>query len=157
MDQMKAMGYDGVEVPVFNTDLDYAAWGKRLDDLGLERTAVTENGLAVALVRHRLQIFVPDLEVEVAEPDRALDVRLARPGEVLQVRLVGAAIAMLVETRAASGDEWSWREGHIDRLAGTDAVRLLVESGAGVDEVTSSWRASLTAFEELREPYLLYD
>jgi D-psicose/D-tagatose/L-ribulose 3-epimerase len=37
---LKSLGYDGVEVPVFNTDLDYAAWGKRLDEIGLERTAV---------------------------------------------------------------------------------------------------------------------
>jgi D-psicose/D-tagatose/L-ribulose 3-epimerase len=39
--KLKAMGYDGVEIPIFNLDLDYAAWGKRLDDLGLQRTAVT--------------------------------------------------------------------------------------------------------------------
>ncbi len=41
LDKLKAMGYDGVEVPIFNMDLDYAAWGKRLDDAGLQRTAVT--------------------------------------------------------------------------------------------------------------------
>ncbi len=41
LEKLKAMGYDGVELPLFNLDLDYAAWGKRLDDLGLERTAVT--------------------------------------------------------------------------------------------------------------------
>lgn len=38
---LKKMGYDGVEIPLFNYDLDYAEWGKRLDDMGLERTAVT--------------------------------------------------------------------------------------------------------------------
>ncbi len=41
LEKLKAMGYDGVEVPLFNLGLDYAAWGKRLDDLGLRRTAVT--------------------------------------------------------------------------------------------------------------------
>jgi D-psicose/D-tagatose/L-ribulose 3-epimerase len=30
-----------VELPIFNTELDYAAWGRKLDDLGLARTAVT--------------------------------------------------------------------------------------------------------------------
>ena len=38
---LKNLGYDGVELPIFNTALDYAKWGKILDDLGLERTAVT--------------------------------------------------------------------------------------------------------------------
>ena len=41
---LKTLGFDGVEVPLFNTDLDYAEWGRRLDDLGLERTAVTVRG-----------------------------------------------------------------------------------------------------------------
>ncbi len=41
LEQLKGIGYDGVEVPLFNLDLDYAAWGKRLRDLGLKCTAVT--------------------------------------------------------------------------------------------------------------------
>jgi D-psicose/D-tagatose/L-ribulose 3-epimerase len=38
---LKGLGYDGVELPIFNTGLDYARWGKILDDHGLARTAVT--------------------------------------------------------------------------------------------------------------------
>lgn len=41
LESLKSVGYDGVEVPLFNLDLDYAMWGKRLDEMGLERTAVT--------------------------------------------------------------------------------------------------------------------
>ena len=41
LEMLKQLGYDGVELPIFNTSLDYAAWGKRLDNLGLARTAVT--------------------------------------------------------------------------------------------------------------------
>lgn len=41
IEKLKAIGFDGVELPLFNLDLDYAALGKKLDDLGLERTAVT--------------------------------------------------------------------------------------------------------------------
>lgn len=45
LESLKAMGYDGVELPIFDFDVDkYAAWGKRLDDLGLGRTAVTVRG-----------------------------------------------------------------------------------------------------------------
>jgi D-psicose/D-tagatose/L-ribulose 3-epimerase len=44
LESLKQMGYDGVEFPLFNLDLDYAAWGKRFDDLGLARTAVTVRG-----------------------------------------------------------------------------------------------------------------
>lgn len=41
LEKLKSFGFDGVEIPIFNTELDYAAWGKRLDAIGLERTAVT--------------------------------------------------------------------------------------------------------------------
>ncbi|MEZ6096845.1 MAG: sugar phosphate isomerase/epimerase family protein [Pirellulaceae bacterium] len=41
LEMIKKIGYDGVEVPLFNYDLDYVAWGNRLRDLGLECTAVT--------------------------------------------------------------------------------------------------------------------
>jgi D-psicose/D-tagatose/L-ribulose 3-epimerase len=43
LEQLKRMGYDGVEVPMLGEG-DVAAcrqWARRLDDLGLERTAVT--------------------------------------------------------------------------------------------------------------------
>jgi D-psicose/D-tagatose/L-ribulose 3-epimerase len=43
--QLKKIGYDGVELPIFELDVAlYARWGKILDDLGLERTAVTCRG-----------------------------------------------------------------------------------------------------------------
>lgn len=44
VESLKQMGYDGVELPLFNYDLDYAAWGRRLADVGLQRTSVTVRG-----------------------------------------------------------------------------------------------------------------
>jgi len=42
LEHLKKIGYDGVEVPIFSPDEKlYRDWGKRLDDLGLRRTAVT--------------------------------------------------------------------------------------------------------------------
>lgn len=41
LEDLKRIGFDGVELPLFNPNLDYAAWGRRLDRLGLARTAVT--------------------------------------------------------------------------------------------------------------------
>ena len=45
LELLKRMGYDGVELPMFQPDEDkFARWNVRLDDLGLERTAVTIRG-----------------------------------------------------------------------------------------------------------------
>ena len=40
-EKLKSMGYDGVELPMYNLDLDYESFGRQFDDIGLERTAVT--------------------------------------------------------------------------------------------------------------------
>ncbi|MCB1491756.1 MAG: sugar phosphate isomerase/epimerase [Rhodobiaceae bacterium] len=42
LEDLKATGYDGVEIPVFDgTPDDFAAIGRMLDEIGLERTAIT--------------------------------------------------------------------------------------------------------------------
>lgn len=66
------------------------------------------------------------------------------------------AVAMLVESRRASGDQWFWRESHFDRLAGTDALRTGIEADMTVDELTRGWVDPLEAFEATRAPYLIY-
>src|SRR4051812_46128798 len=44
-ERLKKMGYDGVELPIFDPQPEkYAALGKKLDAIGLERTAVTVSG-----------------------------------------------------------------------------------------------------------------
>ncbi|HYW80284.1 MAG TPA: sugar phosphate isomerase/epimerase, partial [Thermoguttaceae bacterium] len=45
LDQLKEIGYDAAEIPVFDTDVDnYAKWGKRFDELGLSRTGTGVRG-----------------------------------------------------------------------------------------------------------------
>lgn len=42
LESLRRMGYDGVEVPIFDLDQSkWKGWARRLDDLGLERTANT--------------------------------------------------------------------------------------------------------------------
>jgi len=45
VERIKALGYDGVEIPVFELNEPlHKQWGERFDALGLERTAVTVRG-----------------------------------------------------------------------------------------------------------------
>ncbi len=66
------------------------------------------------------------------------------------------AVALLVEARRLSGDRWEWRSGHFDRLAGTQRLRIGVEEGRSVDELTRSWAGEVEDFLALRTPWLLY-
>jgi uncharacterized protein YbbC (DUF1343 family) len=66
------------------------------------------------------------------------------------------ALAMLVETHRASGENWTWNVANFDRLSGTDALRLGIEAGLDAEALASTWDPSLRDFVALREPYLLY-
>ncbi len=103
LEQLKSIGYDGVEVPIFNPDEKlFAAWGKRLDDLGFERTAVT--------IRTELNNPIsPDPKVRAAGVDATK--------RTLDCCQVLGATALCGPTHSAIGlfsgagptkDEWKW-------------------------------------------------
>jgi len=69
---------------------------------------------------------------------------------------VRTGVAALIEARRLAGDRWEWNDAHIDRLAGSDRLRLAIDGGATVAEVAGAWQAPLAAFDARREPYLLY-
>ena len=103
MERLKKMGYDGVELPVFDPQPDkYAALGKRLDELGLERTAVgicsvEANPIgADAAVRGRA----------VEHLKRLLDCCQASGSQTL----VGPLYAALghFSGKGPTADEWKW-------------------------------------------------
>jgi uncharacterized protein YbbC (DUF1343 family) len=84
--------------------------------------------------------------------------------EVPALRLVGesstydaprVAVTMLVEIRRAHPEEWAWL-GTFDRLAGTDRLRLGLEAGLSVEDLTAGWDAEEAAFDALRARYLVY-
>jgi D-psicose/D-tagatose/L-ribulose 3-epimerase len=102
LESLKNMGYDGVELPIFNLDLDYAAWGQRLDDLGLERTAVTVRGEADNPIS-------PDAKVRAAGVEatrRTLDCCQA-VGATTLVGPYHSALG-LFSGQGPTEDEWKW-------------------------------------------------
>ena len=101
-ESLSKMGYDGVEVPLFNLDLDYPAWGDRLNDLGLQRTAVTVRTAEDNPIS-------PDASIRqagIAASKRALDCCAALGA----THLVGPYHSALGEFSGAgpTEDEWKW-------------------------------------------------
>ncbi|MBR5115986.1 MAG: DUF1343 domain-containing protein [Lachnospiraceae bacterium] len=45
----------------------------------------------------------------------------------------------------------------IDRLSGSDALRIMVEEGKTAEEIKASWQDDIRTFREQRKPYLLYE
>ena len=67
-----------------------------------------------------------------------------------------AAIAALVEIYKRSQGNWKWSEDEFDRLSGTDQIRLAVDAGKTMQEITAGWDEADAAFKQLSAPYLIY-
>lgn len=114
---LKGMGYDGVELPLFNVDLDYAAWGQHLDQAGLERTAVTVRG-------EEDNPISPDAAVRaagVANSKKALDC-CATVGATHLVGPYHSALGVF-SGQGPTDDEWKW---------GVDSMRQVAEYAGSV-------------------------
>jgi D-psicose/D-tagatose/L-ribulose 3-epimerase len=125
LDEMKEIGYDAVEVPIFELDVEkYAAWGRHLDNAGLARTGVTirladDNPIS------------PDAAVRqlgVANNKLALECAQAAGCETL----CGPYHSALGEFsgKGATDDEWKWGVQSMQAVAehaGTCGVKLGVE------------------------------
>ena len=110
---LKEMGYDGVEIPGFEDNIDlYTQWGARLKEMGLECTAVTVRGEEDNPIS--ADPAVRALGVE--NNKRALD-NAAAAGAV---RLVGPYHSALgvFSGQGPTEDEWKW---------GVDSMRQVAE------------------------------
>jgi len=77
--------------------------------------------------------------------------------------LVG--IAMIKTAYDLYTDQFEWKrddyeyefgKNPFDVVSGTDKIRLAIESGASLNEISASWDNSLSTFRELRKNFLLY-
>lgn len=48
------------------------------------------------------------------------------------------------------------RAGFMDKLAGTDSLRVAIQQGKTAEQIRAEWQNDLQAFRKLRKPYLLY-
>lgn len=116
LEQLKELGFDGVEVPIFDLNPDhFAAWGKRLDDLGLERTGVTVRTAADNPVSSDTKVR----EAGIANNKLALECAAAAGC----TQLVGPYHSALGEFTGAGRTEEEWKYG-------VESMQVLAEDAA---------------------------
>jgi D-psicose/D-tagatose/L-ribulose 3-epimerase len=125
-EQLKKMGYDGVELPMFSADPSnhYEKLGQQLDNLGLSRTAVT-------VLSADVNPISPDAAIRAKGVDaiRALLDNCAQAGVEV---LVGPFHSALGEFSGhpPTPDEWKWGVESVQKMstcADQVGVRLAVE------------------------------
>ncbi|MBS3798986.1 DUF1343 domain-containing protein [Pseudoalteromonas sp. BDTF-M6] len=85
--------------------------------------------------------------------------RLAKGLDLRQSKVRGLDLGWLIAAhqRFAEQDEVFFSSaGFMDKLAGTDALRVAIESGQSEAEIRKSWQSGLDAFKAARKKYLLY-
>ena len=112
LEKLKKIGYDGVEVPIFDLEqAKWKTWAKRLDDLGLDRTANT--------------VIAPEHNPVSADPKTRAAAYQHMQRVVDSCATVGSSIlcgphqvALGVFTgRGATEDEWKRSVEHLRRVA----------------------------------------
>ncbi len=123
---LKKQGWDGVEVPILDFQIDYDAWGRRLRDLGLRCTASTARGPAENLISGDSRIRA----VGVSATKRTLDCCRALGVEILSGPFHSAIGEF--SGQPATQQEWQWAvEGmrqvaeHADRCGVTLGLEYL--------------------------------
>lgn len=119
LDQLREIGYDSVELPIFDIDLKMMSlWGERLRSIGMESTASTVIGGSQNLIS-------PDAAIRRAGIDylkQVLDCCAAAGSQTL----IGPIHSALGEFTGSgrTDDEWSW---------GVESMREVAEHAASVD------------------------
>jgi uncharacterized protein YbbC (DUF1343 family) len=122
-------------------ELDWR-WAERLNELRLPG------------VRFREAYFSPTFSKWVGQVCGGVQVHITDERSFEAIR---TAITMIVTAKQLYPSLFAWRpDNFIDKLSGSDRLRLMVDAGAGVDEVIGEWQGELAAFRRQRERYLIY-
>ena len=80
--------------------------------------------------------------------------------DLRQVNAAGLNLTYLINAYATLNKhnvDFFERAGFMDKLAGTNKLRLAIEAGQSVEQIKQSWQSGLTQFKAQRAPYLLYE
>jgi D-psicose/D-tagatose/L-ribulose 3-epimerase len=112
LELIKSIGFDGVEVPIFNPDpAHWYAWRKKLDDLGLERVCDTFCGVETNLIS-------PDPAIRQAGLDylkSCVDCALVLGSDKL-MGPIHSALGIFTG-KPATEQEWTWGVEGIQQLS----------------------------------------
>ena len=112
LEQIKALGFDGVEIPIFDTNPEnWYAWRKKLDELELERIAVTICGADFNQIS-------PDpamREATLERNKRAVDCALVLGADLLNGPYHSALGNFT--GKPATREEWNWAVENLRELA----------------------------------------
>lgn len=120
------------------------------------------NGLGLEGVHFRPAVFEPTFHKHAGQALGGCQLHVTSRDSF---RPVLAGVAVMCEMRAQSPERFGWRQPPyeyeyeklaIDMLAGSDALRVAIERGAGASEIAAGWEEGVGSFEAVRKRFLIY-
>ncbi|HEY7048025.1 MAG TPA: DUF1343 domain-containing protein [Jatrophihabitantaceae bacterium] len=125
-----------------------------------ERWSIALNGMNLPGALFREAAFAPTSNTYSGQVCRGVQTYVTDPDRFDAIR---TAVAMLIQLKQLYPDfAWRYDTGDkidpywIDKLAGTDQVRLDIDAGKDVDAVVAGWQSGLSGFRSTRAKYLIY-
>lgn len=124
-----------------------------------ERFVTALRAAALPAVRFREACFTPTFGAHRGQTVRGVQIYVTDPARYQPV-LVGVTI--LVTARQLGDERFAWRPNNgagpywIDRLSGSDQLRVAIDAGQDVGTIVAAWQARLAAFLQQRSAYLRY-
>ena len=125
-----------------------------------ERWSIALNAMSLPGALFREAAFAPTSSTYSGQVCRGVQTYVTDPDRFDAIR---TAVAMLIQLKQLYPDfAWRYDTGDkidpywIDKLAGTDQVRLDIDAGKDLDAVVAGWQSGLTAFRSTRAKYLIY-
>jgi uncharacterized protein YbbC (DUF1343 family) len=127
-----------------------------------ERFADGMNALALPGVRFRPVVFEPTFHKHAGASCGGCQIHVLDRAAFLPVE---SGVAQIAAFRAADPGRFAWRDPPyeyehtllpIDILAGSSELRERIEAGVPAQDIARSWEPAVTAFNAVRQKYLLY-
>jgi uncharacterized protein YbbC (DUF1343 family) len=127
-----------------------------------ERFAIAMNARGLPGVHFRPAVFEPTFQKHAKTPCGGCQLHVT---DRRTFRPCAAAAALLSEFHRQDPERFEWRQPPyeyehdkmpIDILAGSPELRTQIARGAPLEDIVDSWREETTAFQDLRQSFLLY-
>ena len=140
--------FEGTDVSIGRgTDFPFQLIGHPIVQLGSEKISV-ESTSAAPYPKHENETLF------------AKRFRQKSNAQITQSPLEGIHVETLLNVYAKftqkNNTPFFTRADFFDKLAGTNKLRLMIESGKSAEEIRRSWQPDLHRFKKARSPYLLY-
>jgi len=111
------------------------------------------NALKLTGVRFRPAMFTPTSSNHAGRECSGVQVHVTDRNALRPVEMT---LHLIATARRLSGECFSWNT-HLERLAGSGALRASLEAGTPIGEILAAWTEFQTSFARARADFLLYN